>query len=218
MDTDFNIMAHTLHGRADQTVAFAYLLFTVDVKMERVKCQEAEQGFQARRAELQQQLEAVKLSHAEALLQQREQHEQQNRALQVRHARLLEHRRMPGYNSSSVPLMLVISHSRWFCKLLLIELLYSPAYCNSMYIMQRAVAEAEEELERQRRELSAGFLLQSQQLEHKYRQQAEAAAQEAAIAKELAAQTEQEAKAAHAREMEQLKKAEVSHVIACLAL
>lgn len=43
--------------------------------------------------------------------------------------------------------------------------------------MQRALAEAEEEVARQRREMGAEFQAQAQQLELKYRQQAEDAQQ-----------------------------------------
>lgn len=42
--------------------------------------------------------------------------------------------------------------------------------------LQRSLAEAEEEVERQRRELSAGFMLQSQELEQKWRSQVRAPA------------------------------------------
>lgn len=42
---------------------------------------------------------------------------------------------------------------------------------------QRSLAEAEEELARQRREMAASFSMQAQQLELKYRQQAEDAQQ-----------------------------------------
>ncbi|KAL6764919.1 hypothetical protein V8C86DRAFT_2465744 [Haematococcus lacustris] len=70
--------------------------------------------------------------------------------------------------------------------------------------LQRSLKEAEDELSRQQREMAAGFTLQVQQLELKYRQKAEDAQQEAAVAKALAQQREEEARAAHARELEQM--------------
>ncbi|KAJ9524553.1 hypothetical protein QJQ45_024136 [Haematococcus lacustris] len=74
--------------------------------------------------------------------------------------------------------------------------------------LQRSLKEAEDELSRQQREMAAGFALQVQQLELKYRQKAEDAQQEAAVAKALAQQREEEARAAHARELEQMKATE----------
>ncbi|KAJ9506390.1 hypothetical protein QJQ45_019477, partial [Haematococcus lacustris] len=74
--------------------------------------------------------------------------------------------------------------------------------------LQRSLKEAEDELSRQQREMAAGFTLQVQQLELKYRQKAEDAQQEAEVAKALAQQREEDARAAHARELEQMKATE----------
>jgi hypothetical protein len=77
--------------------------------------------------------------------------------------------------------------------------------------LQRLLAEAEEQLERQRRELSAGFLLQAQQLEAKHAAVAADARAEAATAAALADARGAEAAAAHQQLAQQLKRAEVSH-------
>lgn len=88
-----------------------------DAKLERERAREAERAWRSQRDDLQHELEAARLQHAEALLKQRE-----DAAAQVRGA-------------------------------------------------QRALADAEEEVERTRRELSAGFLLQKQELEQRWRGQ-----------------------------------------------
>jgi hypothetical protein len=75
--------------------------------------------------------------------------------------------------------------------------------------LQRLLAEAEEQLERQRRELSAGFLLQAQQLEAKHAAVAADARAEAATAAALAEARGAEAAAAHEQLEQQLKRAEV---------
>jgi hypothetical protein len=83
---------------------------------------------------------------------------------------------------------------------------------------QRRIAEAEEEVERQRRELAAGFLLHSQELEQRWRGEAEATRHEARVARELAAQRGAEARAAHDRELEHIKRAEVGRAAGVLLL
>jgi hypothetical protein len=75
--------------------------------------------------------------------------------------------------------------------------------------LQALLAEAEDQLERQRRELSAGFLLQAQQIEAKHAAVAADARAEAATAAALAETRAAEAAAAHAQAVERLKQAEV---------
>lgn len=75
--------------------------------------------------------------------------------------------------------------------------------------LQALLAEAEEHLERQRRELSAGFLLQAQQIEAKHAAAAADARAEAATAAALAETRAAEAAAAHEQALQRLKQAEV---------
>jgi len=55
-----------------------------DTKLERDRAHESESAWRAQREELQQQLEALRLEHAEALVRQREEAAVQMRAIKVR--------------------------------------------------------------------------------------------------------------------------------------
>ncbi|GAX83568.1 hypothetical protein CEUSTIGMA_g10993.t1 [Chlamydomonas eustigma] len=77
-------------------------------------------------------------------------------------------------------------------------------------VLQRSLSEAEEELQRQARDLHSQFQIKTQQMEAMYKQQAEDAIHKAGLASKVAEQREDEARGARQRESEQLKIAEAA--------
>eukprot|EP00879_Flechtneria_rotunda_P026924 GHRR01028771.1.p1 GENE.GHRR01028771.1~~GHRR01028771.1.p1 ORF type:complete len:254 (+),score=136.18 GHRR01028771.1:690-1451(+) len=82
-------------------------------------------------------------------------------------------------------------------------------YESQQHELHRLLAKAEGQLDRQRRELSAGFLLQAQQIEAKHAAAAAEARAEAATAAALAEKWAAEAAAAHEQAVQHSKLAEV---------
>lgn len=176
-----------------------WALLWIELKTERAKASETDFVQQAKRMELQQQLEDERILHAELMLRQKEECEQVKRALQVSLLIIHSHLLMmaPGWlggaqkravgngkgaryafpftSCSALAVNWVVAR-----RSLATQASHLPrSSCPFLAppTAQHALSETQEELQQQRREMTASFDVQLQQLEAKYKQQADDAVQ-----------------------------------------